>query len=183
MKPLTFSLLSLLVFSSCKKDFAYFQKSRESTYLHKKNSIKTESKIAPIEPNLTASVDNSLIILPKINVFSPDKTEFDTKKIFWNDDRKKRRKKKNMGSSKESFIEKIFPNQGHKDQKSTKKRQNPVTLNSTIYTGFVILGIAIVLALVSLNSLSLLFGFASIILLYFGFKRFFRKKQRRDIFR
>ncbi len=178
MKQLTFLLLSLIVFSSCRKDFAHFQKSPNLSYSQKKNIVNSEIEVEPI---LIASIDNSPAFIENIEHFSPKSIEIEAKTTFKNDGRKKRKKKNNVKQG--TFIEKIFPNQTHKDKKISKKRRNPVPFNSNIYTGFIVLGIAIVLALVSLNSLSLLFGLAAIVFLYLGFKKYFRKKRRRDIFR
>jgi hypothetical protein len=181
MKQLTFLLLSLIVFSSCRKNFAYFQKSKNLTYLQKKNIIHPVIELSATEPILMASIDNSTVFIEKTESFSPKTIKIEAKNTLWDDGIKKRKKKSNV--SKGTFIEKLFPNQTHKNKKISRKRRNPVPLTSTIYIGFIILGIAIVLALVSLNSLSLLFGLASIGFLYLGFKTYFRKKRRRDIFR
>ena len=181
MKHITFLLLSLIVFSSCRKDLAYFQKSPSLTYSQKKNIINTKIQCPATEPVLVASIDDSSLFIEKIEPFSPKIVEIEVKNSLWDDGRKKKKKKKSVGQG--TFIEKIFPNQAHKDKKISKKRRNPVPLNSTIYTGLIILGVAILLALVSFNSLSLLFGVAAIIFLYLGFKRYFRKKRRRNIFR
>jgi hypothetical protein len=181
MKQLTFLFLSLTVFSSCRKDFAYFQKSKDLTYSQKKNIISPKIEFSATEPILTASIDDSPVFIEKTETFSSKTIVFETKNTLWDGGRKKRNKKHNVSQG--TFIEKTFPNQTHKDKKATKKRRNTIPFNSSIYTGFIVLGIAILLALVSLNSLSLLFGLAAIIFLYLGFKRYFRKKRRRDIFR
>lgn len=183
MKQLTFLLLSLIVFSSCRKDFAYFQKSPNLTYLQKKNVVIPQIEHPATQPMLTASVDDSPEFIGQAESFSPETTAIETEKPWWDDGRKKKKKRTSVSRKEGTFIEKIFPNQTHKDKKINKKRRNLVPLNSNIYTGFIILGIAIVLALVSLNSLSLLFGVAAILFLYLGFKKYFRKKRRRDIFR
>jgi len=183
MKQLTFLLLSLIVFSSCRKDFAYFQKSPSLTYSQKKNIINPAIELSATEPILMASIDESPIFLKQKESFLPKISENESSKALFDDDRKRRKNRKNVSQKQGTFIQKIFPNQSHKDKKAVKKRRKPVPLNSTIYTGFIILGIAIILALISLSSLSLLFGVASIIFLYLGFKVYFRKKRRRDIFR
>ena len=181
MKKLTFLLLTLIVFSSCRKDFAYLQKSPNLTYSQKKIIINPESEFPENEPVLVASINDSPLFIEKIESFSPKVLEIEIKHPLWGDGRKKKKKKKSVGQG--TFIEKIFPNQAHKDKKIDKKRRNPVPLNSTIYVGLIMLGVAILLALVSFNSLSLLFGLAAIIFLYLGLKHYFRKKRRRNIFR
>lgn len=183
MKQLTLFFFSLIAFTSCRKDFASFRKSANLSYSHKKNIQNPEIAIDFNKPILIASVDESPIFLEQKETFSAEISENEPNKQLWDDDRKRRKNQKNVSKKQGTFIEKIFPNQNHNDKKVSKKRRKPVPFNSTIYVGFIILGIAILLALVSLGSLSLLFGVASIIFLYLGFKAYFRKKRRRDIFR
>lgn len=181
MKLITFLFLLLFAFSSCRKDFASFQKSPNLVYASKKNSVTPEVEVATNKPTLIASMDDSPTFIQKKESFSPKTIKIESKKILVDNDRRKQKKKSDV--SHVTFLEKIFQNQTNKDNKNFKKRRNSASFNSTIYTGFIILGIAILLALLSLNPLSLLFGLASIIFLYVGFKRYFRKKRRRDIFR
>lgn len=183
MKQLTFFLFSLVAFTSCRKDFASFQKSPNLSYSHQKNGQNIEIAINLAEPILIASVEESLLFSEQKELFSDKTPETHSKKTLWENDIKSRKKQNNINKKQGTFIQKIFPNQSHNDKKVVKKRRKPVPLNSTIYIGFIILGIAILLALVSLSSLSLLFGVASIIFLYLGFKAYFRRKRRRDIFR
>lgn len=183
MKQLTLFLLSLIAFTSCRKDFASFQKSPNLSYSQPKNVQNPEVVIALNEPILMASMDDSPLFLEQKETFSDKISKNETNKALLDDDRKRRKNRKNVSQKQGTFIEKIFPNYGQNDKKVVKKRRKPVPLNSTIYIGFIILGIAVLLALVSLGSLSLLFGVASILFLYWGFKKYFRKKRRRDIFR
>ncbi len=183
MKKLTFLFLAFTLLTSCRKDFASFQKSPNINYTIKKKSIEIPVEITqPKQPNLIASTQDSYDFTEPNVFFKPKSNEIITQKQQIHDDGRKKNRK-NISKKQETFFEKIFPNQHTKDKKTVKKRRKPVPLNSTIYTGFIILGIAILLALVSLNSLSLLFGVASILFLYLGFKKYFRKKRRRDIFR
>ncbi len=183
MKQLTFFFFSLIAFTSCRRDFASFQKSPNLSYSHQKSVQNSEVTIDLPEPILIASVDDSPLFLEQKESFSIKISENETNKPLWDDDRKRRKNRKNVNQKQGTFIEKIFPNQTRQDKKVVKKRQKPVPLNSTIYVGFIILGIAILLALLSLGSLSLLFGVASILFIYIGFKAYFRRKRRRDIFR
>lgn len=182
MKQLIILVLSLIIFTSCRKDFASFQKSTNSNYSYSKSNSKTNLSLTPSEPILTASIENFAVFSYKTTTFSSKTIEFKERNTSLADGRKRRNRKK-VSKKEGTFIQKIFPNQTHNDKKVVKKRRNPVPFNSTIYTGFIILGIAILLALVSLSSLSLLFGVAAIVFLYLGFKKYFRKKRRRDIFR
>lgn len=182
MKHLIYFFFSLFVFTSCRKEFASFQKSANLDYSSKKNSDKSEILITPTKHTLTASVENLPVIADKTEIFSSQIIDNEAEKILLNDGRK-RKKRKNVSKKESTFIEKIFPNKAHNDKKVVKKRKKPVPINSTIYAGFIILGIAILLALLSLSSLSLLFGVAAILFLFIGFKTYFRKKRRRNIFR
>lgn len=136
----------------------------------------------PTEPIVMASVENRPVISDKTETYSFKTIEIEEKNTSL-DDGRKRRNRKNVEKKEGTFIQKIFPNQTHNDKTTIKKRRKPVPLNSTIYTGFIILGIAILLSLISLSSLSLLFGVAAIIFLYLGFRKYFRKIQRRNVFR
>ncbi len=181
MKKLTFLFLSFTLLVSCRKEFASFQKSPNINYTSPKKSIAIPVRITQPAPSaLIASTQDSFT--EPIKVFGLETNEAIIQKQQIQDDGR-RKNRKNISRKQETFFEKVFPNQHTKDKKTVKKRRKPVPLSSTIYTGFIILGIAILLALVSLNSLSLLFGVASILFLYLGFKKYFRKKRRRDIFR
>lgn len=183
MKQLTFLLLVFTLLASCRKEFASFQKSPNTNYAAKKKSIEIPFEdIKPEQPNLIVSTQDSYAFTEPSDVFWSKNNEIASQKPQINNDGG-RKKRKNVSKKQETFFEKIFPNQHTNDKKNVKKRRKPVPLNSTIYTGFIILGIAILLALVSLNSLSLLFGVAAIFFLYLGFKKYFRRKKRRDIFR
>lgn len=183
MKKLTFLLLAFTLLASCRKEFASFQKSPNINYATKKKSAEISLEIIkPEHPNLIVSIQDSYDFTELSEVFRSKNNEMASQKLQINDDGG-RKKRKNVSKKQETLFEKVFPNQHTNDKKTVKKRRKPVPLNSTIYTGFIILGIAILLALVSLNSLSLLFGVAAIFFLYLGFKKYFRRKKRRDIFR
>lgn len=179
MKKPTFLLLAFTLLVSCRKKIASFQKSPNINYTTQKKSIEIPVEVTQPEPlSLIASIQDT----EPIEIFRSENNEIASQKLQINDDGG-RKKQKNVSKKEETFFEKIFLSQHTKDKKPTKKRRKPVPFNSNIYTGFIILGIAILLALVSLNSLSLLFGVAAILFLYLGFKKYFRRKKRRDIFR
>ncbi len=183
MKKLTFLLLAFTLLVSCRKQFASFQKSPNIVYTTKKKPIEIPLEIIqPKQSNITASTQDSYDFAKQSRVFGSETNEAIILNLSVNDDGGRKRRKK-VSKNQETFFEKVFPNQTHNDKKVVKKRRKPVSFNSTIYSGFVILGIAILLALVSLSSLSLLFGVAAIIFLYLGFRKYFRKIQRRNIFR
>lgn len=183
MKKPAFLLLALTLLASCRKEFASFQKSPNINYTTSKKSIEIPLEgINPKQPNLIVSTQDSYTFIEPSEIFKSETNEITTQNTQINDDGG-RKKQKNVSKKQETFFQKVFPNQHSKDKKTVKKRRKPVPLNSTIYTGLVILGIAILLALVSLNSLSILFGIASLFFLYLGLKKYFRRKRRRDIFR
>ena len=181
MKYLTLLSFSVILFSSCRKEFATFQKSTPITYARTNKNIENKKTITPIEPILFTSITQTPTFLNKSSIIFPRNLENKDEKEILDKGKKKKQATINRGGG--TFLEKLFPNQTQKEKNTTKKRKNPVPFNSTIYTGFIILGIAILLALLSLNSLSLLFGLASIIFLYLGFKWYFRKINRRKVFR
>jgi hypothetical protein len=166
---------------SCKKDVAYFQQSAYSSYINAKKNIELQPKIIQPDIQLSASLDNATIIStePKssenliIEAHPTNVEEFNNSKI----------KKRIIQQKKIAFYSKNTPIFVNYQKKLFKRNPKEVPLNSTIYTGLIILGIAILLALVSLNSLSFLFGLAAILFLYLGFKSYFRKQRRRDFFR
>jgi hypothetical protein len=166
---------------SCKKDVAYFQQSAYSSYLPSKKNIELQPNIIQPDIQLSASLDNATIIStePKtsenliIEVYPTNVVELHKSKI----------KKRIIQQKKIAFYSTNTPIAVNYHKKFFKRNPKEVPLNSTIYTGLIIFGIAILLALVSLNSLSLLFGLAAILFLYLGFKSYFRKQRRRDFFR
>ena len=174
-------LLCFCMLVSCKKDVAYFQQSAYSNYIHAKKNIELQPNIIQPDIQLSASLDNATIIStePKlsenliIEAHPINVEEFDKSNI----------KKRIIQQKKIAFYSKNTPIAVNYHKKLFKRNPKEVPLNSTIYTGLIIFGIAILLALVSLNSLSLLFGLAAILFLYLGFKKYFRKQRRRDFFR
>jgi Flp pilus assembly protein TadB len=84
-------------------------------------------------------------------------------------------------------MEKLFPNQQVKETQKRpvkkKKKKSFKRWGTMIPSGFVFLGIAILLSLININGLALLFGVAAILFLFLGFRKLLRRKRRRDIFR
>ncbi len=174
-------LLCLFMVSSCKKDVAYFQQSAYSSYIHAKKNIEPQPNIIEPAIELSASLDNATIFSTEptlsenliIEAHPTKVVAFNISKI----------KKRIIKQQKVAFYSTNTPITVKYPKKLFKRNPKEVPLNSTIYTGLIILGIAILLALVSLNSLSFLFGLAAILFLYLGFKKYFRKQRRRDFFR
>jgi hypothetical protein len=174
-------LLCFCLLVSCKKDVAYFQQSTYSSYLLSKKNIELQPNIIQPDIQLSASFDNATIFSnepkssenPIIEAHLTNVAAFDKSNI----------KKRIIQQKKIAFYSKNTPIAVNYHKKLFKRNPKEVPLNSTIYTGLIILGIAILLALISLNSLSFLFGVAAILFLYLGFKKYFRKQRRRDFFR
>jgi hypothetical protein len=183
MKHLTLLLFFCTVFSACKKDFAHFQQSTYSSYSQSKTTVIPTPDISSPNSSLSASLDNSTVIFSAKSQVSEPTIELETNEFALTNEGNKKTKTSTTKRQKSHFL-KVFPSKKHQNSKRIFEiRRKPVPLNSSIYTGFIILGIAVVLALVSLESLSLLFGLAAIVLLYIGFKKYFRRKKWRDIFR
>ncbi|WP_162628077.1 hypothetical protein [Arcticibacterium luteifluviistationis] len=77
-----------------------------------------------------------------------------------------------------SVVLKQDPVQRAKEKKKRKRRRFWRQTGSNLFIGAFFLGIAIVLTLVHLQSLAALFGLASILFLFFGLKKFFKKRKR-----
>lgn len=66
-----------------------------------------------------------------------------------------------------------------KEKKKRKRRRFWRKFGSNLFIGAFFLGVAIVLTLVHLQSLAALFGLASILFLFFGLKKLFKKRRRK----
>ncbi len=174
MKKASFSLILVVLFSSCKREFARFQ------------SVGVESfaKEKKINPSILAkdNIQYPINDVSEQDIFSQATTE-ELPVLASNEPEiplvvlAQTTQKHKQTWQQESTQKPLF---GEKKQK--KNKNNSLRLNPSIYSGMIILGIAILLALLSLQSLSLLFGLASILFLYWGFKKYFRKQQRKKIF-
>lgn len=178
MKHLPFLFAFCIIFSSCKKEFASFQQSTYSSYAKSHTAIPSAPDINSPSPRLSVSLNDATILLPETPQFSVPIIE----ETLSDNTVKSRNKGGIVRPIRGQIFNKTFSEKSHYKKYIFQTKRKPVPLNSTIYTGFIILGIAILLALFSLSSLSLLFGVASIIFLYLGFKKYFRRKKWRDIF-
>lgn len=71
------------------------------------------------------------------------------------------------------------PKEKEKGKKKQKRQKFWRQMGSNLLIGVVFLGLVIVLSIVHMQTLALLFGFASILFLIFGLKKVFKKKNRR----
>ncbi len=177
MKKATFILFVFIITCSCKREFAKFQSTKFESFqqVQQKNPpIVSEEKItvlpiytADLSGQLPHSSEKDIKILNTVIEENPIPASIITKS----------KPQHNKIIHKALAQKPIFG-----ERKPSKRKNNSFKLNPSIYSGLIILGIAILLALLSLQSLSLLFGLASILFLYWGFKKFFKKQQRKKLF-
>ncbi len=79
---------------------------------------------------------------------------------------------------KATFVQKGDPQAKAKEKKKRQRQRFWRQFGSNLLLGTVFLVIAVLLALIHLQSLSILFGVASILFLFFGFRKIFKKKRR-----
>ncbi len=82
-------------------------------------------------------------------------------------------------SSSEMEVIKQDPIQRAKEKRKRRRRKFWRQTGSNLFIGTFFLGVAIVLTLVHLQSLAALFGLASILFLFFGLKKLFKKRRQR----
>lgn len=181
-------LLTLPFFTACKREYARVQPAKPDFFVQKQRTA-VKKEIAPIavdEPKIIESETPGVIeALPtkSVNVETDDFPDLVAQKPLFGGGKKKHQIEKRGVAN---FLEKVFPNQQLKEtpkKQVKKKKKRRTRWNPMIPAGFIFLGIAILLALINLNGLALLFGVASILFLFFGFKKLFRKKRRRSIFK
>lgn len=185
-----FLLLSSLIFTGCKREYAFVQPAKVDVFEQKQRvkivnpavaqksfSVENEDEISHESIRQEAKLD-----LP-ISILKTEPTQ--EKKPLIGGGKKKKKQVQSRQSP--TFLERLFPNQQlKKTQKepTKKKKKKPFRRYGTmIPTGFVFLGIAVLLSLININGLALLFGVAAIFFLYLGIRKLLRKKRRREIFR
>ncbi|AFK04561.1 hypothetical protein Emtol_3432 [Emticicia oligotrophica DSM 17448] len=174
MKKLSIIIFLFLIISSCKKEFAHFQKSNYST---------NDYSIKPIISQPELLVSNEMESISSRN-FTKETVIENPQIPFIKEEINKNRVKNVKYRSKVLIVKPSFDSKKYSQNSTFKSlKAKPVPLNSAIYTGFIFLAIAISLSLLSLQTLSILFGIASIFMLYIGFKRYFRRRKWREIFR
>lgn len=186
-KHLSILIVCSLFFASCKREYAFVQPAKVDVFAQKQRIRVTQqeevSKLTLSENKKNTSAEIAMIevvseVLPY--AVEPELAQ-QQKPIF------RGKKKQVQNNSEATFLRKIFPNkelkQTQKKPVKKKKKKTFKRLGTMIPTGFVFLGIAILLSLININGLALLFGVAAILFLFLGFKKLLRKKRRRDIFR
>lgn len=192
MKKLIYFGFLLLFFSSCKKEYAYLQKSSEDSFLHKQKN-EPISVVELDQQAIVASTDDSPLLtdftpiyrFEDYEVASDNEVVGNNQVVQKENPKNKKKNKKKKVEEKKSWQKTLFPNDDVKEKKPKKKSSgiNFRRWNSMIPTGFLFLGIAILLAVFNVPTLPVLFGIAAIVFLFLGLKRFFRKRKRQNLFR
>lgn len=189
-KLLGFLLLSSLIFFGCKREYAFVQPAQADIFVQKQR-VRTPNQDA--NPKLTVletkEVTSGEIVKDEIfpdalPVMIENYPAQNQKPLFGGGKKKRKQVQNRQGGT---FMEKLFPNQQVKETQKRpvkkKKKKSFKRWGTMIPSGFVFLGIAILLSLININGLALLFGVAAILFLFLGFRKLLRRKRRRDIFR
>ncbi len=172
--------LFALTLVSCHKKLAFFQPGKSVNYHSEKipslsqSFPETDTKISTKQPEITASIEETLEFKPH----NPVETEDFEKEILRHENSDfTKTKKTEYYISEDNIKEKIV-------EKSTLKHKKLYPLfNDNLKIGLVFLVIAAILALFSLNQLVLIFGLASLVFLYLGLKKYYRRKRIKSIFK
>ncbi|MBK9508278.1 MAG: hypothetical protein IPP61_19755 [Cytophagaceae bacterium] len=175
-------LLALIavVFVSCHKKLAFFQPGKSVNYHSEKipsvgqSFPETNTNISPNQPEITASIEGNLefestnpieIVNIEKEIIQQETSDFE------------RTKNTEFNISEKNITEKTV-------EKNTLKRKKLYPLfNDNLKIGLVFLVIAAILAIFSLNQLVLIFGLASLVFLYLGLKKYYRRKRIKSIFK
>lgn len=173
-----FLFLLLVFFSSCRTQQGFFQESSLETYYPTSNSRISTAPIAPLEKKdlKIKAVKKSLPKIEQKEVYLPIPISKET----LNDTFQEKHLEVIAPTPNESY----FLPQIEKDEKPKKKNNNKFRqVSFNVFIGFFFLGLAILLAILELGSLSILFALASIIFLYLGFKKLWKKRRRKQRFK
>lgn len=172
--------LFALTLVSCHKKLAFFQPGKSVNYHSQKipslsqSFPETDTYISPDQTEFIASIEENFEFKPNHPIEIVDsKTEIITLK---------KPEIEKILISKFSSSEKIISDK--LVEKNTLKRKKLYPLfNDNLKIGLVFLVIAAILALFSLNQLVLIFGLASLVFLYLGLKKYYRRKRIKSIFK
>lgn len=192
IKPLILSLLTLLFLSACKREYAQVQPTSVDSFVQKQRIKPTaETADKPVRPPATLESQQTEII--NLELQTTDKFELENELIRESNTEAKEqslnstrinRSHSLLNLATPSTYKSLVQHLGEFQKKPVKQKKKPLRRwNAMIPAGFIFLGIAILLALINLNGLALLFGVASILFLFLGFKKLFRRNKRRSLFR
>ena len=182
-KILKFVCLALLSLSiSCKREYAYFQKTSSESFsghekLVDKQAISIEKPLlienkaedfnlitVPEEELATVGIENSIVLGSTV---AKQKTDIFPKKPF--------RNRKRISTA--IKIKRFFNKAENKvfAKKQTKKRRDGFwgQFNERLKIGLVLLGVAIIFALLHVNVLAIIFGILAAFMIIRGLKRLF----------
>ncbi len=175
MKKICFALVAFIICASCQKKLAHFNSSSFEEFSEKTNARTSETPII-LEKKLLI---REIVVAKDVEIKDIKTTPENTKKLSKPQSKPNQAVENNiLDLEKKTFEEK---NEDTKIKKK-KRKKNPV-FNDGVKIGIVFLGIAILLAILSLNSLSLLFGVVSAIFFIIGLKKYMRKKRLRELFK
>lgn len=180
-----FFLVHALLLIGCKKQMAVFSYHPESYPSSKKtqNTSFTTPNYSFIESTskLEENASQKSEVFPSYTQTLPVERP---KQIVQDWPNLKRKKKAKVGKQIEQSHKKplsIFQ-KNERPEKRKRVMQNTF-FNDQIKIGGLFLGGAIILSLFNLSGLALLFGVASLLLLFLGLKKYFRKQRRKKAFR
>ncbi len=192
VKPLILSLFSVLFLSACKREYALVQPTSVDSFLQKQRvkpaeitTVKPTETTTKVEaqqtknPNLDSETTNIFELKDELIL----ETTAETSEQSVNST-KINRPLNLVDLATPSTFSSFSKQLGKTQKRPVKQKKKPLRRwNAMIPAGFIFLGIAILLTLINLNGLALLFGVASILFLFLGFKKLFRRNKRRSIFR
>lgn len=173
-------VLLALVLVSCHKKLAFFQPSKSPNYHSEKipslsqNFPETEFYSDNTLPESIASSEDSpeFFLNQNTAIQNINETTINTSPL-----EEITAKKPSMGKSKFSVLK------NNDSENFIKRKKLYPAFNDNLKIGFVFLVIAAILALFHLNQLVLIFGLASLVFLYLGLKKYYRRKRIKSIFR
>ncbi|MFN3590117.1 MAG: hypothetical protein ACK4UP_12110 [Spirosomataceae bacterium] len=176
------SLLLFIQLVGCKREmavFTYHPEAYQTTKQTPKERVSPTQQVEEVkrveEQPLASTVQpESINKHPVTSIDKPIETKQDFPFL----------KKKKKQTTRQEAKKKPFSVFQKKESQEKKKRiMNNTFLNDQVKIGGLFLGGAILLSLIDLPSLALLFGIASLLLLFLGFKKYFRRQRRKRAFR
>lgn len=189
-KLLGLILLSSTLLTGCRREYAFVQPAQVDVFVQKQRvrslPQSTNPELTLLETKEVKPVETAAdkITLDAVTLVLENQSASIQKPVL---DGGEKNVKQVPNRQNRILAEKPFLNLQAKEiqkRELKKKKKRPIKRWGTmIPTGFIFLGIAILLSIINLNGLALLFGVAAILFLFLGFRKLFRKKRRREIFR
>ncbi len=174
LKPVSFLIIISFLFASCRTQQSYFHAPPAVNYRmpEKKLKLKLPEPIKK-EPKLEVAPVKSAPKIEKVKTYFPELKLKDKEVLIPAFSVKLKSEQFQQGPepSKQKLKE--------KEKKKRKRRKFWRQFGANLLIGTVFLVIAVVMAVLKLQTLVLLFGVASILFLIFGLKKLFRKRRRK----